>query len=290
MTPVIAEEAAQQLLKGITVPPQPQIMVDLQMEMLMPDVSMDAIIDIIAKDVGLSGCVLKVVNSPFFGLRNKITSIHQALSLLGFANVTNIVNSLSIRSSLSDSSIVDMTQFWDNSIDVALACAAISRLTGVSPADEAYSLGLFHNAGIPLLISKFDRYSHILNSAYADPKRRITEVENQAIDTNHAVVGYFVAKTWKLPSYIYEAIADHHKTEDIFADKLPCDKKKKNLLATLKLAETICKTYKTLGSVSRDYEFERIKSNLLIYIGLSEYDFEDLQAELIDMGLNQGGV
>lgn len=288
MTPVIQEEAAQELLKGITVPPQPQVMVDLQMEMFMPEVSMDAISAIITRDVGLSGSVLKVVNSPFFGLPNKISSIHQALSLLGIANVTNIVNSLSIRSSLSDSAIVEMTQFWDNAVDVAMACAAISRLTGVSSADEAYTLGLFHNAGIPLLISKFDRYSAILQAAYADPKRRITEVENERIDTNHSVVGFFVAKTWKLPTYISEAIADHHKTEDIFADNVPCDKQKKNLLATLKLAEAICKTHKTLGRAKTDYEFERIKPDLLLYAGLSEYDFEDLQAELIDMGINSG--
>jgi HD-like signal output (HDOD) protein len=94
MTQVTAEEAAQQLLKGITVPPQPQITVDLQMEMAMPDVWMDTIMTIIAKDVGLSGCILKVLNSPFFGLRNKITSIQQAFSLLGITKVTNIVNSL----------------------------------------------------------------------------------------------------------------------------------------------------------------------------------------------------
>lgn len=114
-------------------------MVDLQMEMTMPNVCMDTIMAIIAKDVGLSGSILKVVNSPFFGLRNKITSIKQALSLLGIANVTNIVNSLSIRSSLTDSAIIEMTYFWDNAIDVAMVCAAISRLTGVSSPDEAYT-------------------------------------------------------------------------------------------------------------------------------------------------------
>lgn len=290
MAQVIAEKDAQQLLKGITVPPQPQIMVDLQMEMAMPDVCMDTIMAIIAKDVGLSGSILKVVNSPFFGLRNKITSIKQALSLLGTSNITNIVNSLSIRSCLTDSVIIEMTHFWDNAIDVAMACAAIARLTGVSSADEAYTLGLFHNAGIPLMMGKFEHYSKVLEKAYAEPRRRITDIENDLLDSNHAVVGYFVAKAWKLPCYISEAIADHHKTEDIFADKVQCNKQKKNLLSILKLAETTCRTYKTIGNAKKDYEFERIKDNLLIYIGLSEFDFEDLQAELIDMGLAQGVV
>jgi hypothetical protein len=82
-----------------------------------------------------------------------------------------------------------------------------------------------------------------------------------------------------------EAIADHHKTEDIFSDKVGCEKKKKSLLAALKLAETISGTYQTLGDETEDYEFRRIKSNLLQYVGLSDYDFEELCDEIKEMGL-----
>ena len=287
MTQVIAEETAQLLLKGITIPPQPQIMVDLHMEMAATEVSMEAITDIICKDVGISGCVLKVVNSPFFKRCNQISSIKQALSLLGIQNVANIVNSISIRDSFTDLTIVEMTRFWDNAMDVAMTCAAISRSIGIASPDEAYTLGLFHNVGIPLLLNKFDHhYKQVLETAYGQAKRRITDIENIKIDTNHAVVGYYVARAWKLPSYLSEAVADHHKTEDIFSERVPCDKPKMNLLAILKLAENTCKTYKTLGNAPIDYEFERIKHNLLLYLGLSDYEFEDLQAELVDLSLS----
>jgi HD-like signal output (HDOD) protein len=287
MTPQFAAETAHQLIKGISIPPQPQIMVDLCMEMLLPDICLESISEIINKDVGLSGCILKAVNSNFFGLRNQITSINQALSLLGITNICNIVNALSIRSSLEDESIIELTQFWDNAVDVAMAAATISRLTGISSADEAYTLGLFHNCGIPLLMSKFDNYSSVLQNAYAEKKRRITDIENSLIDCNHAVIGYYVARAWKLPTYFCEAISDHHKTEAIFADKISCNPRKKSLLAVLKLAETSCKTHLTLGAINKDHEFARIKTDLLLYIGLSDYDFENLQSELIDMGLNK---
>ena len=287
MTQEISEEKFKKLLKGIHIPPQPQIMVDLQMEMLMlmPDVSIDNLSKIITKDIGMSGFVLKVVNSPFFGLRNKITSIKQALSLLGVSNIVNIANSMSIRNCLSDDSIVQLTSFWDNATDTAMIAAAVAKMLGISTTDEAYTLGLFHNAGIPLLLSKFEQYPQILKISYVEQNRRITDIENDQIDCNHAVVGYYVANTWKLPSYLSEAIADHHKTEDIFSDKVGCEKKKKNLLATLKLAETISGTYQTLGDEHEDYEFQRIKSNLLQYVGLSEYDFEELHDEIREMGL-----
>ena len=283
---IITEESAQQLLKGINIPPQPQIMVDLCMEMAADEIRLETIADIISKDAGISGYVLKAVNSPFFGLRNQITSIKQALSLLGIANICNIVNALSIRHNLSEGSMFELTRFWDNAADVAMVAAAISRLTGIASSDEVYTLGLVHNSGIPLLMAKYPDYQRTLQKAYANPKQRITDFENEAFGSNHAVLGYYVAKAWKLPNYLGEAIADHHKTEAIFSEQVPCDHHKKNLLAVLKLAENICKTHQTLGGVTKDYEFARIKQDLLIYIGLSEYDFEDLQAELVDMGLN----
>jgi HD-like signal output (HDOD) protein len=223
-----------------------------------------------------------VINSPLFGLRNQLTSIKQALSLLGFANVINIVNSISIRDTLSEAEIVEMTSFWDNASDVATAAAMFSRSTGIANPDEAYTLGLFHNAGIPLLMEKFPDYPRILKEAYNNADLRITESENNAIGTNHSVIGYYVAKSWKLPNYLCEAIADHHKTDQIFSEEVGCENRKKNLLATLKLAETTCNTFHTLGDAQTDFEFERIKHNVLIYLGLSEYDFEDLQAEIID--------
>lgn len=283
MDKLLEPKKVEQALQGIKIPPQPQIMVDLYMEMVESHMELDRIAAIIAKDVGMSGNVLKVVNSPFFGMRNTITSIAQALKLLGISNIINIVNSLSIRSNLSDAALADMTSFWDNAIDVAAASAAISRTLGIASPDEAYTLGLFHNTGIPLLMEKFAGYPDVLKNSYADPKKRLTDIENDSIGSNHAVVGYYVAKAWKLPKYLCEAIADHHKTEQFFCEEQGCDSQKKNLLAILKLAETTCKTHRTLGQSANDYEFQRIKAGILLYLGISEYDFDDLQAEIIDM-------
>jgi len=279
----ITEEKTKTLLKGIMIPPQPQIMVDLHAEMENPNMNMAVIATIIAKDIGLSGSILKVVNSPFFGLRHHVTSIQQALNLLGSANVINIVNSVSIRNHLSDSSISDMTAFWDNAMDTAMIAGAVAKITKIAAPDEAYTLGLFHDAGIPLMMLKFKHHPKVLRAAYKEQVLPVTDIENQQLETNHAVIGYFVAKTWKLPNYLSEAIADHHKTGDIFSNKRACNPQKKNLLAVLKLAETISQTSQVLGHVDINYEFERIKSDLFSYLNWSEYDFEEMQEEIKDL-------
>ncbi|GAA5315874.1 MAG: HDOD domain-containing protein [Candidatus Pelagadaptatus aseana] len=284
----LSQEQVQKVLQGISIPPQPQIMVDLQMEQMMPDCDINAIAKLISQDIGLAGSVLKTVNSPLYGLGNNITSINQAVNLLGVNSVINLVNGLSIRGELSDDQIVAMGKFWDSSMEVAMAAAAIAKNIGFPCPDEAYTLGLFHNCGIPLLMMRFDNYPEVLKRAYADPERRIIDTENDELNTNHAVVGYYVAKSWNLPTYLCQAIHEHHSIRKIVDDE-SADPKKKTLLAVLKMAEHICGNYRTLGDQEVDNEWQIISESVLLYVGLSQYDFESLQQQISEMGLGHSG-
>ncbi|MFH7422950.1 HDOD domain-containing protein, partial [Pseudomonas syringae pv. tagetis] len=78
----LSPEQNQQAVQGISVPPQPEIMVDLQMEHYMPDPDLGAIARLIAQHPGLTGALLKIVNSAHYGLSNKIASIEKAVNLL----------------------------------------------------------------------------------------------------------------------------------------------------------------------------------------------------------------
>lgn len=276
------------LLQGISIPPQPQIMVDLQMEQLNPQCSMTRIARLISQDVGLAGSMLKTVNSPLFGLKNKIASIEQAISLLGINSVVNISNALSIRGSLTDEAIVALGRFWDSAMDIAAACSNIAKQIGHRAPDEAYTFGLFHNCGIPLLMQRFDNYAEVMKKAYAEKSRRVIDIENDLLHTNHAVVGYYVAKSWNLPGHICDAIAEHHSAEAVFADGDSSPTERKNLIAILKMAEHICRNYLTLGDAKEDYEWLRIGRSLREYVGLSEYDFQNMQESMQEMGVGSG--
>jgi HD-like signal output (HDOD) protein len=281
----LSQSDLERVLKGIKIPPQPQILVDIQMETAMPDCTLDNIAALIAKDIGLSGWVLKTVNSAIFGLQNKVTSIGQAISLLGIKSIINIVNAVSISEALSSESIEELNQFWDNANDVATACSIISKKLNLNLGDAAYTLGLFHDCGIPLLRMKHDDYFDVLNSAYGQNEVRITEIENRHYQSNHAVVGFYVAKSWKLPTDICEAIADHHKVGEILPLNNAVETSKKNLLAILKIAENLCGTYQSLGNHSGDHEFEEIKPQILNYLGISEIELDDIRDDLYEKGV-----
>ncbi|SFI04061.1 HD-like signal output (HDOD) domain, no enzymatic activity [Pseudomonas guineae] len=286
MSQELSADYIRQVLQGISVPPQPQIMVDLQMEQVMPDPDLRAIAKLIGQDPGLSGALLKLVNSPFFGLANRIASIQQAVNLLGCNTVINLINAQSIRGELTDEAIVTLNRFWDTAQDVAVTCLSLAKRIGYHSPDEAYALGLFHNCGIPLMLKRFPNYMTVLEEAYASAtdERRVVDTENRLLNTNHAVVGYFTAKSWNLPLHLCEAIASHHNALAIFTEDASRDAQLKTLLAILKMAEHICASHRVLGNQTEDYEWQSIEQLVLEYVGLSEYDFENLRESIRDMG------
>jgi HD-like signal output (HDOD) protein len=286
MAHAFSAEQIQQVLQGISVPPQPQIMVDLQIEQFMPNPDLRAIARLISQDPGLSGALLKIVNSRLFGLDNRIASIQQAVNLLGSHSVINLINAQSIKGELSDETIVTLNRFWDTAQDVAMTCLSLAKRIGYGAPDEAYSLGLFHDCGIPLMLKRFPGYMTVLEEAYAatNAERRIVDVENRLLSTNHAVVGYFTAKSWNLPLHLCEAIANHHNALAVFGEDSSAAAPLKTLLAILKMAEHICRTHRVLGQQEQDHEWQCLQPLVLDYVGLSEYDFHNLRETIRELG------
>lgn len=289
-TPILDDEHIAKILRGITVPPQPQVIVDIHMEQAMPNPDIQRIGKLISQDVGLSGTILKVVNSNLFGLKNRMTSIEQAVQILGLQSIIRIMEGLSIKSEMDDETIVALGSFWDSAMDIASVAATIARAIGYQSPDRAYCLGLFHNCGVPLLYRAHPNYQAVLEQSYAQPNPRIIDTENELLKTNHAVVGYFVAKSWSLPSDLCEVIAEHHSVENIFRNQSSSyDHGKKTLMAILKMSEHICRLHKTLGHQELDLEWDAIGTDLLNYVGLSDLDYDDIAAQMENIGISSSG-
>ncbi|MNE28349.1 HDOD domain protein [compost metagenome] len=286
MSQELSAEQIQHALQGISVPPQPQIMVDLQFEQYMPDPDLEVIAKLISQDPGLSGALLKLVNSPYYGLSNKIASIQRAVNLLGSRSIINLINAQSIKGEMSDDTIVTLNRFWDTAQDVAMTCLTLAKRIGSQAVDEAYALGLFHDCGVPLMLKRFPEYMSVLEDAYASAgaEQRVVDTENQVFNTNHAVVGYYTAKSWRLPEHLSNAIANHHNALAVFSDDSARNSQLKNLLAILKMAEHICASYRVLGNQSVDHEWNTVGHLVLDYVGLSEYDFENLKQTIRELG------
>jgi HD-like signal output (HDOD) protein len=263
MVSALNEKELKHILQGISIPPQPQILVDLQMEQAMPDPDMRHIASAIAQDVSLSAAVLKFVNSAYYNLATKITSIQQAVIMLGPDSLASILNNIAVKSELSDDNIKSLHSFWDTATDVAMICASIAEQLNFKFKDECYALGLFHNAGIPLMLKRFDGYKDVLIEGYQNPQFNLTDIENNAFKTNHSVVGYYLAKSWGLPKSCCSVIAKHHRIDRLFTNRVPGDGLYLTYAAILKMAEHIASVYKNLGEASEDYEWQKISHYVL---------------------------
>jgi HD-like signal output (HDOD) protein len=135
------------------------------------------------------------------------------------------------------------------------------------------------------MLKRFPEYMNVLEEAYAKagPDCRVVDTENRILNTNHAVVGYFTAKSWRLPEHVSNAIANHHNALAIFQDESGRNAPLKNLLATLKMAEHICSSHRVLGNQAIDHEWNSIGHLILDYVGLSDYDFENLKESIREL-------
>lgn len=290
--PAVSQEQIDKILRGTTIPSPPQIIVDLQMEMAMPDPDLNAMAKLISGDAGLAGGVLKTINSGIYGGGAEITSIPKAVMMLGMNTLMRIINTLSLRNEMMnmddipDRLFAAMNGFWDSASDVAQTSVMIAQRISFSRPDSAYALGLFHNVGIPLLMLKYSNYAEVMRESYANPAPRIVDTENQMINTNHAVIGFFVARSWKLPNNLCNLISLHHNTE-VFQPGNTSDSDDKTLLAILKMAEHISGLYRSIGGQPNNIEWNEIGSDVLEYVGLSNVDFDDILSNVHDAGLGQ---
>jgi len=213
--------------------------------------------------------MLKVVNSSAFGLARKATSIAQAVRLLGLRNINSIATGLALRHAMADRNDVAMERFWDTAEKVALICAELAHhLRGIPP-DEAYTLGLFHDCGIPLLMMRFPGYRNTLARANRGEGDSFDRLEESDVGTHHGAVGYFVARSWHLSDALSQAILWHHDLE-VFQPSGCVPETVRNFVGLVHFAEHI--HHRRMRSIE-DVEWTRFGDAILAHFGLGEEDY-----------------
>ncbi|HSY29042.1 MAG TPA: HDOD domain-containing protein [Burkholderiaceae bacterium] len=262
-------------LKGFAIPPRPQVLISLSEEMNKDEPDLKLIAHQVGSDVGLSAAVLKTVNSPFFGLKKKISSVTQAVSLLGLKSVDRLITSIMLRASFVSENRT-LEHFWDSAEKAAGIAAHIASSLPRGPRDDAYSFGLFHNAGIPILNQRYPDYMHTLRMATEVCDRSITELEDERHAVNHATLGYLIAKAWFLPPAICEGILRHHDPS-VFDDHDEISPQALTLIAITYLAEHLNDEYLLLGGHS---QWDQMREKVLGHLGFLDAEYMNLKEEV----------
>ncbi len=278
--PNIDLDTAKEFVKDITLPAQPQMLLDIRKA--YPDI--DKIAALVSRDPAIGASVLKTVNSPLFGIPKKIVKIEQAVMLLGLDSVMNIVNAVLLRASLSQNIDPEkLKYFWQGANDTAIAAGFIAKQLKLKQADQAFVLGLFHNCAMPLMLEKFDDYLDKVALAYQEHSRTLTDLEDDLYQANHAIIGQHIARAWHLPAPIIDAIGEHHSPDRLQMQSEDDEQTSiDNLCAVLKLAEHIVGEYKILGDDEENYEWTLHGEKILEQLDLNEDSYVDICEETLE--------
>ena len=168
---------------------------------------------VIETDQTLTARTLRAANSPLNSVSRQVKTVRQATVLLGTDTIVNLalgVSVISLQSGLYKNLPVDPNEFGRHSIAVGLAARTLAQHFKLPNPSEAFVAGLLHDIGkLVLLMHYGESYARLMRKAWQQSKP-LHELEIDAYDLDHALVGHVLSLHWNLPLSIAQAVAEHH--------------------------------------------------------------------------------
>ncbi|MBK7645232.1 MAG: HDOD domain-containing protein [Planctomycetes bacterium] len=198
-----------------SLPSPPVIYNQIVAEIGSPAGSLEKVGEIIASDVAMTAKVLQIVNSAFFGMRQRVSDPGLAVRFLGLETIKALVLSVHIFSKYDCDPRCEQAvrELWSASARVGARARQIALLekSAREIVDQAFFGGMLHHVGQLLLLAHAaERYSGVLQRLQASPELDIEAVEFEVFGGTHSDLGAYLLGIWGLPGSIIESVAFHH--------------------------------------------------------------------------------
>ena len=199
-------------------PAVPEVVAEVIVLTDNPDSELSDVAIAIEKDPALAAKVLKVANSPYYGMRQVVGSLRLALVVLGIREVRNVVLGIGVLDTLRldrTKVLLDPTNFWDHSFKTGGFARRLTTHFDLAVHGEEFVAGLLHDVGKLVLWSQLgDEYETVYRASMPASKI-LQDMERDAFGFDHADVGAALAKCWNMPETLVDAIAYHHDRGDL---------------------------------------------------------------------------
>jgi putative nucleotidyltransferase with HDIG domain len=175
------------------------------------DADINLVVQAISGDQGLVARVLRVANSPFFGLSSQVQTIHEAVIVLGFSNLRLVVTAAMVTAQKFPG-LVDgagVRTLFRHSIAVAIVASAIGRSNKLNP-NRLFLTGILHDIGKLALMATYPALYAEVQSLRESGNFLTADAEEQVFGFSHAAIGAALCRHWHLPEVIAAAISEHH--------------------------------------------------------------------------------
>ncbi len=199
-------------LSADNLPTLPQVAIEVLALSKDPDASADDLAAVVQNDPVITARLLKIVNSALFGVPRKVSSIRQAVSMLGLRSVTVTVLTFALVEGLRAAPPrgMDSEAYWRSSISSAVAARLLARALDKSIAEDAFIVGLLSNIGIMAAFQASpDEYAPIVELAHRQ-RLPLHELEQSSLGVDHAAISAALLRLWGLPESTCAAVAAHH--------------------------------------------------------------------------------
>jgi HD-like signal output (HDOD) protein len=212
---MISLEEARDLINEIeTLPTLPALVEELLQRLDDPNTTFAKITAIIERDPAMNARVLRLVNSAFYGLPRRISSLNTAVGILGFNSVRNLVLATSFFNMFRVKRAgFDSIGFWMHSLTCGVACKVISAHKAAVDDDSEFVFGLLHDVGKILMAAHMeDALSRVLGAVQAKDIL-FHEAEAELLQFTHQDLGAALAQRWRFPEPLIHAIRFHHRVD-----------------------------------------------------------------------------
>lgn len=246
------------------------------MELVADDASStEELKNVIATDPALSACILKVVNSSFYGFPKQIGTIDRAIVVLGL----NAIKNISIASSLSkvfSSNLIgtefDPRDLWLHSLAVACGAREISARSCCGSPDEVFLAGLMHDIGIMIeMQAHYQEFVKIIDIVSREDHTTFREAEQHVLGATHELFGACICREWQFPTEFEQVARFHH-------DPLQLPETHRSLPAIVHLADILA--VQCGEGFSKTVETEEIAPEILRVLHLCESDIDEIRETL----------
>ncbi|MFW5731010.1 MAG: HDOD domain-containing protein [Desulfonatronovibrionaceae bacterium] len=171
----------------------------------------DYLARVISNDISLCAKLLRLVNSPFYGLRTRVDSISRAIALVGADELSTLALGISAISAFKDipPQLIDMKSFWSHSVAVGILCRRMAGLASL-PGEKMFVGGLLHDMGRLIIFKKMPAAASEAIIYSQTNLLPLVEAEKDIFRFDHAQAGAALARAWNLPDFLQDQLGRHH--------------------------------------------------------------------------------
>ena len=164
------------------------------------------------RDPNLTARILKLTNSPLYGLSGRVDTVTRAVMLLGMAEIQKLVCAICAVQSFSklSSTVTNMNSFWRHAVYTGLTAQALARRAHVLHPERLFVAGLLHDIGTLLINHRFPEIGESTINEAAGDEDALVQFEQRDLGFDHALLGGLMLASWHLPPALVDAVYWHH--------------------------------------------------------------------------------